>query len=272
MSDQERTSTNAKVSSDFIKVYEPLVKRFIEEIKDVNKENLPEPFIPVFGTNYESSPFKIAFVGWETRNNSSLRDFYDVTKNNPLEALNRFYEIIDLEEEFNLTNYANNFGNGFWNFVFKFLGKFYKEDWKEIKRKKHPEILKSFAWGNLDSIERYEVTANGEGGNFGEWEKVKRASNIFDKAEVFIEALKPKVIIVLHWQEDDFWIKGIKNVEHEIIVGDYLEYYHLKDTDTYIYWTRHPRGLSVDDIDEYISKIFISINEKNIYPKYPGKS
>lgn len=271
MSDQKTFSANAKVSSDFEKVYEPLVKKFIEEIKDVNKQNLPEPFIPVCGTNYESSSYKIAFVGWETRNNLSLTEFYESAKKNPGEALNRFYEIIDLEEDFNLTNYANNFGTGFWNFIFKFLAKLINEEWKEIKQKKHPEILKSFVWGNLDSIERYEVSAKGACGNSQEWEKVKKASNIFDNAEVFIEALKPKLIIVLQWQEDDLWIKGIKNIEHEIIVGDYLEYYHLKDSDTHIYWTRHPRGFTVDKIDEYISRIFISINEKNIFPKYPGK-
>jgi hypothetical protein len=261
----------SKVDSDFIKVYEPLLKKFIEEIKDIEKENLPEPFIPVYGKNYESTPFKIAFVGWETRNNSSLKKFYDVAEKSPLEALNRFYEVIDLEEEENLTNYGSKFGNGFWNFVFKFLAKLYNKDWKEIKRKSHPEILKSFVWGNLDSIERFEVSAKGAGGNYQEWEKVKRASTIFDNAEVFIKALKPKVIIVLQWQEDDLWINGIKNIEHEIILVDYLEYYHLKDSDTHIYWTRHPRGLSNYQIEEYILRIFISINDKNIFPDYPGK-
>jgi hypothetical protein len=271
MSDQDLLSANSKVDNDFKKVYEPLLKTFIEEIKDVNKKNLPEPFIPVYGKRYGSSPYKIAFVGWETRGNSSLEKCFEVATSNPVEALNSFYEIIDLEEEENFTDYSSNFGTGFWNFVFKFLAKLYNEDWKEIKRKMHPEILESFVWGNLESIERYVVTAKRRGGDRREWEKVKAASRIFDKAEIFIEALKPKVIIVLHWQEDDFWIKDIKNVVHEIILDEYLEYYYLKDSDTYIFWTRHPRGLSVDKIDEFIFRIFMWINKKNIFPAYPGK-
>jgi hypothetical protein len=269
MSDQKIIS---KVDSDFIKVYEPLLKKFIEEIKDVDKKNLPEPFIPVYGKNYGSSEYRIAFVGWETRNNTGLEKFYDLARIDPREALKSFFEEIDEDEGFPITGYANNFGTGFWNFVFKFLGKFHNEDWKLIKRKSHPDILKSFIWGNLESIERYEVTAKKEGGIYQEWEEVKKASKIFDRAELMIEALHPKILIVMQWQEDDKWIENIKDIEHEIIVPDYLEYYHLNASDTHIYWTRHPRGLSVVKIEEYISRILISINEKNFFSSFPGNN
>lgn len=48
----------------------------------------------------------------------------------------------------------------FWDFNFKFLMNFYNiDDWKIVKRGETKDILKSFAWGNINSMERYHITA-----------------------------------------------------------------------------------------------------------------
>lgn len=271
MTDQNSITGRSEVDSSFVKVYGPLVEKFIIEIATVNMENLPEPFIPLFGKQYGISDFKIAFVGWETRNNTGLKSFYTEAKKDPMSSLYSFFEEIDGENEYPITNYANNFGTGFWNFVFKFLAKFHNKNWKDIKGCKHRDLLESFIWGNVDSIERFEVSARDKGADYQEWKKVKDASLQFDDARHLIEALDPKIIIILSWQDDDFWIKNITGKVRVEIEPDFLDYYHLKKTNTHIYWTRHPRGMNNEKINEIITKIIFSIYKKNIFSNFPGK-
>lgn len=263
-------SRESDIDANFIKVYKPLLEQFMEEIKDVPLENLPVPFIPVYGKDYGCNPYKIAFVGWETRNNSNLAEFFKDAKQNSTEALKWFFEAFD--DDLKCTTYGNKFGTGFWDFIFKFLGRFYNENWKAIKNKQKPEILKSFIWGNLESIERYEVSAEGEGATKLDWEKIKLASSIYDKSDFIINAFNPKIIVVLHWQDDDSWLTKGNEFTHEIILKDNLEYYYLETTNTHVYWTRHPGSLSRLKIDfnHVIINILRSISAKRIYYDFPG--
>ena len=275
MENSELNSVKSKMKQDFNAVYEPLLRQFIEEIKDVDKENLPIPFIPVFGEKYEKAEYRIAFVGWETRNNSDLSKFIQLAEEKPDEALNYFSEVLDIEDEYNLTNYGNNFGTGFWNFVMKFLALFHGiNDWEEIKNQKHPDILQSFVWGNLDSIERYEVSAKARGGRLEEWKKVKKASLIFDKASHILNVFKPKILIILMWRDDDKWLtEGMeigKDFEEKTILEDELEYYYINYTDTHVYWTKHPRGMN-NNLDFYINLIMRHIINIKIFFELPNQ-
>ena len=112
---------------NFKNTYLPLVEKFIQQIEGIPKENLPEPFIPVYGNLYDQSLFKIAFVGWETRDNQTLQNFYDNFKSDPIDCLFRFKEdlLMDDARNFKFNYYGNNFGRGFWDFILRFLARFY---------------------------------------------------------------------------------------------------------------------------------------------------
>lgn len=271
MFNTELNSNKSKIDDDFDNVYEPLVKEFMQRIEGVRKNNLPEPFIPVYGKNYADAKYKIAFIGWETRDNSSLEKFCKDAIEDSKKPLRRFFEDIYAGEE--MTIYGNNFGTSFWDFIIKYLANFYCEDWEKLKYEANSDILKSFVWGNLESIERFEVTAKVKGADIQDWRKVKQASLIFDNADNIIKSLHPKVLIILHWDEEDSWLSKKNDDSHEIIIEDVLEYYHLKNADTHVYWTRHPGSLSRSKIDfnKVIINIIRSISDKRIYDYFPGQ-
>jgi len=271
----EINETESKIERELIKVYEPLLKQFIEEIKDVKMENLPVPFLPVCGKNYENAPFKIAFIGWETRDNSKLEEFFEKTKENPAVALKWFYDAIDEEEDFPLSGYGNNFGTGFWDLIMRFLAAFYNiDDWKKIKNLEQPDILKSFVWGNIDSIEKFNATAKNMGCSFKDWLMVKNASLVFDNANYLLNVFKPNIAIILTWRDSNWLPKDIIDVSKtEIIIENYLEYYYVPNTETHVYWTHHPgsRLLQKFGYDNLIFRIFQDINNRKVFEDFPGK-
>lgn len=246
------------MKNTFLEVYQPVLTKFLEEIKGIKMNNLPEPFIPVAGDNYFQSSIKIAFVGWETRNNADLLGFYNsaTTDKDPIESLTRYKEIIDEENGYCFLKYGNNFGNAFWDFNLNFLSRFYEVDLKALRNIEIPEILKSFLYGNINSIEGFGVTAEENGGDFESWKKLKKASLVFDDADLMIKAFNPDLIIVLRWQEDDSWLtkNKIRGVDYlyETLIDEQLDYYFLPATNTHIYWTRHPLGMSRNKIDQDI--------------------
>ena len=260
---------------NFINTYKPLLEQFMNKIRGVNPNSLPVPFLPYYGTKYEKFQYKIAFLGWETRNSDKLSEYIEKFNNHSNDVFFWFRE--DLDEPFDFITkeygYMNNFGNDFWGFILKFLSKFHGiREWKDVKNGLYPDILKSFVWGNMESIERYEVTAKTKGADYQDWMKVKQASLIFDNINYVLNLFNPKILIVLHWLDEDDWLTQGSDFKHEIIFEDILEYYFLERTQTHVYWTRHPGSLSRKKIDfnQIIINILRSIRGKDIYTDFPG--
>lgn len=273
-----------KTDKRFIDVYKPLMNKFVSEVNILNNiDNLPEPFIPVYGDYYDASPYKFAFVGWETRNNSSLKCFIESFNDVDNECLYSFKEDLfpNSQGDFKFNYYGNNFGRTFWDFILKFLARFYGYvDWKTLKEYSNHQvakILQSFIWGNVDSIERFEATTIGDEKRKDKsaYNKVKQASLVFDNCSLLIQALEPKVIIVTHWSDDESWLTNdINSFSGPEKLTDYIWYYHLTKSDTHIFWTKHPIELSTNSIsfENSINIILKSINSKNIYNDFPGVS
>ncbi|MEP7143089.1 MAG: hypothetical protein ABI707_09480 [Ferruginibacter sp.] len=271
------------IKDRFIQEYAPLVKQFIEEIKGVNSEGLPAPHLPVYGAGYDDPEnYKIAFVGWETRENVNLKEFISLYQESSIKAVREssikavlewWDEDFSEEEGFIFANgYHNHSGNDFWGFIFKFLSVFYnKNDWREVKDGKFPAILKSFVWANLESIERFEITDRGLSANIEDYNKVKKASLVFEKASYLVNVFSPKIIIVLRWQEDDSWLTESYGCR-AIRIADHLDYYFIESTKTHIFWSAHPGWLARNKrIPETISTIIEAIHQKQIFNSFPGE-
>ena len=243
-----------KIKENFTRIYSPLANDFVDLIKDVNYNNIPEPFLPVIGSNYENSKLKFVFVGMETRSYGNISDFVNHCKTNLEEAL--FRE----EEEFNdldYTGWMSNFGNNFWAFVLKFLANYYNIDnWKKLKNQEYPEILRSFIWGNVNAIERFEITAQKKGVLYNDWIKVKQASKCFDKGQHILNATLPDFMIILNWTENEEWLtNGVNSGFIKEEIQDHLLYYKLPDFKTHILWTAHPTWLSKNkDFDNFVKE------------------
>ncbi len=258
------------IKEKFIETYTPLLTKFIQETESVNKETLPEPHLPVYGEDYENCDYKIAFVGWETRDCGSLKQFIDMGINNALQ-----YWDEDFNEKNNFkfaSDFHNHTGNDFWGFIFRFLSSFYGiSEWQQVKDKKYPEILKSFVWSNMSSIERFEV-AGRNNDCYKDYQIVKDASLTFDNARYLLDVFKPNIVVILRWQDDESWL--IKNVDSTsgVRITDHLDYFFVEKTNTHIFWTAHPRWLSTQSrIDEIIITILKFIKEKNVFISFPGE-
>ena len=121
------------------------------------------------------------------------------------------------------------------------------------------KILGSFVHGNVNSVMR--MYPGEETVDFNHWEIVKKASCVFDKADHLLNVFQPKIILLLHYSENDFnwdWLpKDIKECFIEKLEND-VDYYLLKNTQTHLFWSYHPSYKHFDTygvIDTIVSKI-----------------
>ncbi|WP_428661961.1 hypothetical protein [Runella sp.] len=225
---------NTLLDENFSQVYRPLAADFANAVSEINcKDEVLEPFLPLYGPLYETADTRIVFVGIETKGWGSLNGFVTQALQNPESALFRHSDVFD-ELLFCKEIWGNNFGTGFWDFIFKFLAKFYCiEDWKQLKQGQHPEILQSFAWANTNAVERHHVTAEKHGLSKQQWDIIKTASKPFDRAKHMIDALQPHLMIILSWNTPDEWLTDDTGpIEPVNKIETYLYHYYLSDTNT----------------------------------------
>ena len=190
--------TTQQMKTAMVNAYKPLVQSFLGAIAQIDCNGLPEPFFPVFGSRYASAEKRIVFAGIETRGYGDFSGFLQNAKTDIASCIFRG------EDEFDGFAGGNNFGNDFCGFNLKFLASYYGlADWKALKRNENPEILKSVAWANANSIERYHVTAQGRGVKPGNWQRAKDASVPFDRLSLITQTMSPNIVILLAWGADD---------------------------------------------------------------------
>jgi hypothetical protein len=253
---------SSSTKSLFIETYKPLVTDFISKIRTTQYDKIPQPFLPLHGQLYHAAQTKIVFVGMETRGWGNMKDFVNEVEKDFEQAILKEFDEFD---ELDFCFWGNNFGSSFWDFNFKFLANFYNiDDWKKVKRGKEEEILRSFAWGNTNSIESYGVTAEKKGVDYESWEKVKNASKCFDKARYLLDVLQPNIMVIVNWGASEEWLSDGLN---EKLVGqeidDHFWYYFLGSTQTHVLWTAHPTWLSKNrDFDDYIEYLVDFVKQK----------
>jgi hypothetical protein len=253
--------------SKFIEMYTPLLNLFITKINGVNLAKIPEPHLPVIGKEYTNAADKILFMGWETRGSKGLNEFIETAQKNPNDALFWWKDDFD---SLDFVYWRSNFSRDFWSFNLKFLAKFYEiPDWKDLYKDpfSFEVILSSFAWANANSIERYEVTAKNNGVLYDDWKKVVDASDIFDNPQLIFKTLQPKVVVLMHWDQDEKkLLDGLEIEEQSKPFPEYLWYYKIKNPDMHLFWTKHPLRLHFEGVnfDEVIDKIISIYKEKNV--------
>jgi len=254
----------------FIESYLPLLDSFCKEITGISYKGMPEPFFPVFGKNYEGATPKILFVGMETSGWLNMQEFMRLHISDNSACLFRIQP--DFDDQI-CTKWTNNFGSSFWDFIFRFLAKIHDLDnWKELKQGKKPEIINSFGWANVNSVERFEVSCLKNKVERENWEVIKNASERFDLAKLIIDSMSPEVIILTHWNAKEAWFDDLIMGEW-VILSDHLWYNKIQPSNTHIFWTAHPRWLfSQIGFEKIIDDILITLCEKDINLDFPGKN
>ena len=249
------------MNKNYKDIYTNLLKDFFARIDGVELEGISSIHIPSAGDLYDKAKYKIAFYGIETKGWGELKELKNIFLNNPSQAL------AWLDEDFKelaFLNWTNNFGNSFWNFILLFLAKFYNiNDWKELKNNEDFRyILKTFIWGNTNSLEAYDVTAKSKGVDIKNWELIKKESKILDRPKYIIDSYKPNLLIILNWSENEKWLTDDYKVEGKSI-GDHLTYYYIEEKEIDVYWLAHPRWISANQgFENVINSILLDLQER----------
>lgn len=264
--------------------YAPLIERFVKEVGELDLKGIPAPHIPIMGKDYVSAKYRMAFIGMETYGWEDMNIFLDSAKKYSGDAVFLMESTINNLEHL---GWANNYHATFWGFVFKFIAKFYKVGFDDLVQKNaYPELLRSFVWGNTNSIERYHITAESNAVNYETWEKVKKASICFDSLNNIVKSVNPKLFFVLNSSVDKDYIQsddtvrklGIpvgnkKNVMRLTVDEDRkIVYYYLRDDDVHIISMPHPTWMGLYSgfgIDSYVDIVIDLIHEYNIWDCLP---
>lgn len=264
--------------------YAPLVERFVKEVGELDLKGIPAPHIPIMGKDYVSAKYRMAFIGMETYGWEDMNIFLDSAKKYSGDAVFLMESTINNLEHL---GWANNYHATFWGFVFKFIAKFYKVGFDDLVQKNaYPELLRSFVWGNTNSIERYHITAESNAVNYETWEKVKKASICFDSLNNIVKSVNPKLFFVLNSSVDKDYIQSDDTVRKlGIPVGNKKDvmrltvdedrkivYYYLRDDDVHIISMPHPTWMGLYSgfgIDSYVDIVIDLIHEYNIWDCLP---
>lgn len=229
---------------------------------------MPEPHLPVIGMDYWHAKYKIAFFGIETNQWGDMTSFVKEALANPENVSRRNQSSLDNLE---CLNWTNNFHSSFWDFIILFLASFYKVNVSDIRSGKYPELIRSIIWGNTNAIERYSLQAQNNGVDVEVYDKIKKQSKIFDHASHLIDIVRPKVVLILNWGEDESWVINNKTDYHYYTLNKHMVYYYNRVTNTHIFQLHHPRSIfSRDGFPSIISELLEKMNSFHIWKTLPN--
>ena len=276
------SDSNISTQEKIANTYAPIVEKFAKELKNDDLTGIQAPHLPIAGKNYDLAKYKFAFMGMETYGWDSLSHFMDEAERNPQNAVVQYNSWLNDEGILNHRGPATFFG-----FIIKFLAAFYKIDYKElINKEAHNPLLTSFVWGNTNSIERFEVTAEYNGGRKEVWDKVKKCSKDFDSINLLIKSASPKIVFILYkWVDENYILQNddalsathFSKQQQKFVIRTKpdiecnYEYFYLRDENTHVFVLPHPRwiGLYGGGHDKYIDSIIKVIESQKIWNEIP---
>ncbi len=290
------TLNKQEMRANFVKEYAPLLKNYYEALTKLKEENVPGiqhlqvPHLPIIGSEYYEAECKIAIYGIETRGwfvdeyqkfLGDCKDYFENNKDDESVISKVFFRGEVPFERLDHLVWRKDFP--FWNFHTVFFSKFYGVDRKALEAGKYPEIMKSFIYGNMHAMEKYEAAKPRLGDQPMDKKtynkKVLKASECLDGGTHILKVAQPKVMIMLGWSVNAHkWINSYvsKNPPYELEHQEeldgpngHLRYYHIKETDTHIFWTVHPRAMNFygNTLEGYVDIICQKLHKLGIKPQ-----
>ena len=184
------------LNDQFQTCYSPRIAAFAAEVAGVDATGMPEPHLPFYGINYEQATPRLVVVGRDTKYWHSMGDFLQTATSDPATALKRHR--VDFNE-FKFTTWNYQFGRTFWATLLKLLAGFHSiEDWKALRRREHPDVLRSFVWAQTNSVEHFDSTPQEQGVDQQNWAKFKAAAERhFDSLSLLLDTFQPQVTVLL---------------------------------------------------------------------------
>ena len=258
---------NSSMKTRYLNHYAPLARELSNcllsaDLKEVEK--LPQPFFPLFGSNYERSALKVVFIGQDTRGWGNTSEFL----RNPEDDLNNKLDMFDslAFRSWGKTTHT------FFGFSMALLASVHGvENWNILKYKGHEDMLRSFAWGNANSVELFEsITKYNPGVPFETWQAAHQACKPINRFAHIHNTLNPRVVILTthNINKDDYF-----NGYHLIPVASSntkIDHFKVSGHEIDVFQTRHPNSMRhVGSPTDILTSLRKALEENNLAPKFP---
>jgi hypothetical protein len=256
------------LTEGYLEYYTPLIQEFIKNVEplpmpDIDK--MPEPFLPLFGKEYEKSAQRLIFIGQDTHGWGDLRSYIETEKADPGKNLqgriNQFHDRVFTE--WGTTRHT------FWGFAMMLIASLHgSKNWSLMKVGAMAEILNSIAWGNVNAVELYTSTPSKLGVDKNFWEAVRGAGKSLDQFEHVRQTLRPSVVIVLSESADlTAYFKGF--TLEQLAGDDGVTHYYLPNVNVHVFRAPHPARMKfLQGANHYCEKLTRLIG-KELIPQFP---
>jgi len=253
----------------------PLTDFFEQCLIEVDSipNGMPSIFIPGVGENYLSSKKKkILYIGIDTNEWFDLKKEVFKYSENKQEFIKDYLGYADkgLHDLCHAKEWYNK-NSQFWKFIMKLQMKLHNPAFelskldqclKDDQIEDYRTILTSFAWGNCNAIQCLRDSAFDK----KNYQKIKGFSSEFDHLSTMTKALKPDVVIILNWGENESFIQPqddptLYECKQERMDGK-VKVFHYKAKDGEhppVIWSYHPQWMvrreDIDTVVEYILRL-----------------
>lgn len=255
----------------YLEYYTPLLQQFCKSMQGGNYqglEHMPQPFLPLFGVNYERSAFKFLIIGQDTKAWGNTTEFMERELESPGKRINEmFWEIdnFDFKKDGKSTN-------SFMGFAMALLASVHgMPDWNVLKWGRYQNILSSFAWGNANAvITKATLDKYIKGVPLKTWETAHAAGEHLNRFSHMLETLKPRVVLITVKSLDKKqFFKGF-NLITMASLDQHIEHYRLKGQNVDIFHTYHPGYMrNVGGPWSFLNKLKTTLQSIGLAPDFP---
>ncbi len=255
----------------YLKYYTPLVQQFCKSMQGGSHpglEHMPQPFLPLFGKNYERSALKFMIIGQDTKGWGNTDTFLARELASPGELLDEmFWEIDNLD----FKKIGKN-THSFMGFAMALLASVHgMPNWNVLKWGGHQDILSSFAWGNANAVELWEsLRKHTSGVPRKTWEAARAAGEHLNRFNHMLETLKPRVVLLTVKSIDrEGFFKGFELIKM-VSPDPNISHYRLEGQNVDIFHTYHPGYMrNVGGPWSFLNKLKDTLQQIGLAPDFP---
>ena len=252
----------------YLDYYTPLVQTFLQKLESQTIpeiREMPEPFLPLFGKDYEQSALRIIFIGQDTNWWWDLREFIEAEK---ACAGSRLRELLDQFRERPFTQ-SGKTRYTFWGFVMMTIAALHgRKDWQLMKAGAMVEILNSIAWGNANAIEFFESSAQKKGVPEQFWNQVRVAGEPLNRFQHVVQTLAPRVVVLLHQGLNSATYFGEYRLE-KVSQQDGITHYQLPEIQIDVFQMPHPVSMKFHQgADHFCTKLAELLIARKLAPRF----
>ncbi len=229
----------------FLQHYIPLIQDFRRDLEASSLHALdvmPQPFLPLFGDSYERSALRMVIVGQDTKGYRSLKSFLEQESAEPGSGLKEALSEFQNRKFINWGKHRHTF----FGFVMMLMAELHGvQNWGMMKRDACREVLSSFAWGNGNAVEYWTSSVSKGRVPLTIWQAVRKAGARFDGIKHLVQALSPRVILVL-WKKMSpaSYFAGYEYTTMQEKQG--VKHYRIPSEDIDIFQAPHPNRMKFE--------------------------